>query len=165
MIFSSRGCIAPLTIGENQVDFEKSTLPESVSLPWNSTFPVLQVQTTLRGTFRLCDKAKWVVATPLLSMKSTEVSEGQGCSASDAQNRRIYWTENMLTALLGDGSDTTTSRVVFSGWVAETGWLAVKEDEAAERCNLVSNKLQNTMSGLVMGSEGGRKRWGDKWKI
>lgn len=88
MIFSSHGCIAPLTIGENQVDFEKSTFPESVSLPWNGTFPVLQVQATLRGTFRLCDKAKWVIATPLLSIKFTKVSAGQGRGASGAQVMR-----------------------------------------------------------------------------
>lgn len=76
-IFSSE-CIAPLTIRENQVNLEKSTFPESVSLPWNSTFPVLQIQATLRGTFRLCDKAKWVIATPLLSSDSMNVSAGKG---------------------------------------------------------------------------------------
>lgn len=118
MILSSHGCIAPLTIRENQVDFEKSTFPEGVSLPWNSTFPVLQVQTTLRGTFRLCDKAEWVVATPLLSMKSKRLVRAKGVAQvmrKIAGNRRIHWTSNMLTALLGDGSGTTTSRVVFSG--------------------------------------------------
>ena len=78
MILSSHGCIAPLTIGENQVDFEKSTFPESVSLPWNSTFPVLQVQATLWGTFWLCDKAKWVVATPLLSMNPQRLVRVKG---------------------------------------------------------------------------------------
>lgn len=34
----------------------------------------------------------------------------------------------------------------------------MKEDQAVERYNLVSNKLQNTMGGLVMGNERGRKR-------
>jgi hypothetical protein len=107
--------VAPLTIGEDQVKFEESTFPESVSLAWNSAFPVLQVKATLRGTFRLCDKTKWVVATPLLSRETIKVSAGQGYGASDAQNRGIRWTRNIRTALLEDGSGTTTSRVVLSG--------------------------------------------------
>jgi hypothetical protein len=107
--------VAPLTIGEDQVKFEESTFPESVSLAWNSAFPVLQVKATLRGTFRLCDKTKRVVATPLLSRETIKVSAGQGYGASDAQNRGIRWTRNVRTALLEDGSGTTTSWVVLSG--------------------------------------------------
>ena len=107
--------IASLTIGEDQIKFEKPAFPESVSLAWNSAFPVLQVKATLRGAFRLCDKTKWVVATPLLSKETIRVSAGQGYGANDARNRGIRWTKIVRTALLEDGSGTMTSRVVLSG--------------------------------------------------
>lgn len=61
-----------LTIRESHLHFEKSTFPKRVGLARNRTLPSLQVEAALGIACGLCDKSEWVIATPLLSNRTSQ---------------------------------------------------------------------------------------------
>lgn len=67
-------CAAPLTIGEDHVQLEDTSIPQGILLSGHSALPALQVQSALRSLLGLCDKAEGVVTSPLLAVRSTVVS-------------------------------------------------------------------------------------------
>lgn len=69
-----------LTFGENDAQLEKSSLPQSLLLAWDTALPCLEIENALTISLWLCVEAEWVVSTPLLAfLLETVLAERHSC--------------------------------------------------------------------------------------
>lgn len=73
-IVDGKECATLLTIREDQLQLQHTTLPKSILLSRDSALPALQVQSSLRSALGLCDEAEGMVTAPLLPRQSIRIS-------------------------------------------------------------------------------------------
>ena len=59
-------CVTLLTIREDQLQLQHTTLPQRILLSRDGALPSLEVQSSLRSAQGLCDEAERMVTAPLL---------------------------------------------------------------------------------------------------